>query len=87
MVVGVIGFDRDHLGRWSRLDAIKCIRFNQKFDQRWINFCEKEGNMRGGEVLRKLEMKREGWRGRGFGVSRFIYIYYMVVSVILGFKI
>ena len=32
MVVGVIGFDCDHLGRWSRLGAIKCIRFHLRFD-------------------------------------------------------
>ena len=69
-VVGVISFDYDHLGRWLRLGAIKCIRFHQ----RWINFSGKEEIWGEEEVLRirKNGNEEEGWRGRGSGLSRFI---------------
>ena len=53
MVVVVIGFGSGYLGSWSRLGSVKRIQFHQRFDlQKWINFSEKERNMRR-RVLRK----------------------------------
>ena len=43
MVVGVIGFDCDDLGRWSNLGAIKCIWFHLRFDQKKSRGKYKEG--------------------------------------------
>ena len=33
MMVGIIDFNCELLGRWSKLKTIKCIRSNQTFDQ------------------------------------------------------
>ena len=53
-MVGVIDFD--YLNRWSRLGAIKSIRVLRDLTrQRWINFSEKEGNMRKGEVRPEVQ--------------------------------
>ena len=42
MVVGVIGFDSDHLGRWSYLRAMKYIRFHQRFEQTEVEKFQRE---------------------------------------------
>ena len=46
MVARVIGFDCDHMARWSRLDTVKRIKFHLRFgQQRCIKFSEKDRNM------------------------------------------
>ena len=40
MIVGFINFDCDRMGRRAKLGAMS--------KQMWIDFSEKEGNMRGG---------------------------------------
>ena len=70
MKVGVIGYDRGHLGRCSKLRTVKFIMFHQK----WINLSERRRNIRRKKVFRKKnesEIKERNGGRQGFRVIQF----------------
>ena len=93
IVVGDIGFNCDHLGRWSRLGIVRRIKFHKRYDkQRWINLSEKGRNMKRG---RFWEREMEGKWNRDMyvrvveadvsNISRFIKDFnYTVISKLKG---